>query len=751
MLKWFIVCVLLFLMPVHAALKVDNRIIVGEEKEGIRTVRIYLNYKDPYRKVAKLQTNSGIFNLDLPLASRWVPSSVKLHVNYLSSLSLKPERSTLSVGLNGKVYHQLSLNQERGKDKSADFSLQPTILEEYNRISIRAIQHYLIDESMCENEVAPELWTEIDLETSYIELQIFEAIVPEKISAISDYIIDNKNIHTSKIHFALTDFSDRSLTYNAFIAGVLGKMQKFSQMKISAGATIQKDIDNIIIGKRSNAIALLKPLFNGDTNAIMQKLKGNINLISNPYNPARVVIVITGDSDIELRNAVYAFATVDFKVYSGQFLKIHDTKIPKPSEAYSAPNFIPTEQKVFFKELGYKTTTFEGIYPAPLSLYFKVYPDYYFSPKDDIITYFNITYPEIVRFDSVANLSLNDIFAYQIKFNKRQEEEGIRINPMKLFSFKDESKFPSYLVNKGNNKLSVDFAMVPYKKGPCELFNLRNLVATVSDDSYIYLPHGIHWVEMPNLRYIASAAYPYSIYPDLQDTAIILTQKSSSAIEAALQTSYYLAQNIGYPPFGLSVSDNLEEHKDKHIILIGKYSSKFDDLFDNAALKFTNNKTNKRYVFDRNFIEYLNPFDSDRLDKYKRLSDVLESDGMIHNVVVEMFRSPYNDDKSVLAFLSDDTANLATNISDLLKGEAQTLYAGDTMIYEPTKRTISSYEIGNKYFYGTLSWFDRIRFWISSHPLFFFISTVGLIMLMAFILRRILLQYKRTHHEDAEA
>jgi len=751
MFKWIIGLLLVLSVLQSATLKMDNRIVIGGEKDGIRTVRIYLNYKDPFKKVARLQSSNGTFDLDLPLPSRWILSSAKIHLNYLSSLALRPERSILSVGINGKTLHQLILNKERGIDKTADFTLRPMLFEEYNKVSIRAIQHYLIDESMCENEAAPELWTEVDLETSYLELQIFEAIIPEKISSIGGYIIDDKNIFSGKVHFALTDISDKALGWNAFIAGILGKIQKFSMLDISSGSNVRDDMDNIIIAKRTKAVELLKPFFKGDIEATRRKLKGNINIITNPRNPAKAFIVITSDTDDGLKNAVYSFATIDFNIYSGQFLNIQGVKIPKASKPYSAPNFIPTEQKILFKELGYKTTTFQGVYPTPLSLYFKVYPDYYFSSKDDIITNLTLIYPDMVRFDSVANLFLNDTFAYQLRFDKRQDSEGVRINPLNLFTHKDESKFPTYLINKGNNKLSLDFAMVPYKKGACEFYNLRNLVATVSDESSIELPRGIHWIEMPNLSYVASGTYPYSIYPDLHDTAIILTHKSAATIESALQMAYYLGQNIGYPSFRLSVSSDLEANKDKHIILIGKYTASFDPLFKNATLKFENNRASKRYVLDREFIEYLNPFDSDRLNKYKQLSDVLESDGMVQNVVVEMFRSPYNDDKSVLTFLSDDTEHLAANITELLKPQAQGLYEGDTLIYDPLKGKIATYEIGNKYFFGDLSLFDRIRFWFSSHPIFFFISTVGLIMVMAIVLRRILLRYKRIHHEDAEA
>ncbi|WP_462321487.1 cellulose biosynthesis cyclic di-GMP-binding regulatory protein BcsB, partial [Halochromatium sp.] len=115
-----------------------------------------------------LQGAQAQADINLPLPLRWEPRALTLKLQYRNSVSLVRARSQLRVVLNGLIIAQFALDPERPEGE-ARIRLPLDLLQSgYNQLSFAVAQH--TEERTCEDPKAPELWTQIDAQTSTLSL-----------------------------------------------------------------------------------------------------------------------------------------------------------------------------------------------------------------------------------------------------------------------------------------------------------------------------------------------------------------------------------------------------------------------------------------------------------------------------------------------------------------------------------------------------------------------------------------------------
>ncbi len=739
-MRLFFVIGLLFSVLLHS----KETVTLTLNANGTQTVRIPLNYETANVTQSSLRGGRAEHVFNFPIPARWLVLSAKAKLHYTPSLAIIPERSVIALSFNDKTVVQKWINAtDRGLDTTLEASLPAESFSNYNRLTINGYQHYTIDH--CEDETAPELWTKIDTKKSYIELTILPKILPPQLSSIDYYCLDPKNISRQKIAFVLPSKKGKNVATGAVIAAsAIGKKLKYRDVEFDLFAKIPTDTDTVVIATRNELTKIIASSFPETSKTLLPRLSNHtIVFLSNPSNPQYGIIAITGNSDEELLRNAQAFASYDFTLFKSAGVRVDKLALPEESQPYTAPRYLPTGQRITFRELGGKTTTFKYMYPSAMNLHFKMYPDLYFDDKQKITINVEGIYPSKVRHDSVLNVSVNDKFAAQFPFDEKTARE---MSVTKLFNFKKSDTFPAYLIGNGNNKLSLQPAMVPFKKGFCELYNMENLQTTLLDTSFIELPDAPHWLEMPYIRYFLYAAYPFSIHPDGLSTALVLDSYSSSNLKAALKIGFFLGREIEYPLYRVTVTTSPDEAKDKEIVYIGAYGSPHAELFDNAQVKTEGNRFAASFPSVYKFIDHLPFFDADRLDPYRYAKTLEESADTAKKMLVQVFRSPYDSSRSVIALQYDSPASLEQGINLLFSPQEEIGWNSDTLIVDTELERISSFEIGDKYFVGTLSLFDRIRFYVTESPLMFGFWTIFLLLVMAYAIRRLLHHFKQQHH-----
>jgi hypothetical protein len=928
-------------------------------ENGNSILKIHFNYLDTMKNIERVRGIDGFYSLSFPLPNKWEIISANGYIKYTPSILLLKELSSAIVSFNDVVVSQFRIFDKQ--DSGIKFEINPILFYEHNFLKFEAIQHYTYE---CEDGSHTSLWSDIDLDNSYLELLVRPKALEEMISSIKYDVFDDKQYSVTPLNFIVDKKDKNSLKNYALMSAVASTHLKYRIEEIKVSDTLDPKNHNVIVAtkakaremlatlsddyivdeapslsiffnskscsswlnashfatvepdktvqitkqdafygssaylnkekitlkdlkiKNSDAISVafwFKPkdadkatlfgfdtysllLFNGnigfntsskdmygakytfnknewyhvaatfykgsvDKNSIMlngekldlkqmynsyeasnaifsnngyigssglnsrltfdgyidqfymfdhaittlsaaklyqysikhkqnrateslfldDKLAHDINVIQNPTHIDKAIIVVAPEDTSKQKECIYALYKGDLDKYHRQGLDIKSVKIPEPAKAYSANHFIPINKKIYFKELGYDTTFLKGWYPPQIKLKFKVYPDNFFDAKDKVDVHLHSVFPIVIHEDSVLNIFINDIFGDQIDIAQSAQESNIDTFTGRLFNYESTSKIPAYLIGKGLNELRLDTSLVPMKKGACEVYNTENLVASIMDDSYFIIPSSKQWIELPYMEHIKNAQYPYSIYPDLQDTVIYLANNDNETIASAMNFIFYLTQELQSYPFYLNITSDLtDDDKNKNIVVFGTINDeKLQKLSKSAPIVFDKNGMQKDYPYINRFIEHKDILNKDRLKKYRFLSSMQETNLVDDVMIMQMSRSPYNNDKTVLSFSANSPICLNKGVYSIFQYENKNNILGDTVIYDYVNEEGVAYNIKDKYVFSNLSWFETISLLVGLHPIRYLFVFIILLLLASWIVRKFLLKFKEEHHKDA--
>jgi len=958
-MKIFIFIMGLFLL-LHASEKQNIPTQTIELADGTSIVRVHFNYVNSFKDVQRIRGTDGFYTLDFAIPNKWKVLDVKGYIKYTPSVLLLKDLSSAIISVNDNIVSQFKIFDY--KESGIKFHIEKDFLQKHNKLQFELIQHYTYK---CEDNGHSSLWSDLDLQKSYIEFHVRPKAIQEFVSSIKENVFDDKQYTVDPINYVMLDKSDATLKKFALFTSVASTSLKYRLEKIKISDTLDPQSHNLIIATKDKAKKLLsifnekyisdetpslslffnskscKEWLNRDSfatiyadtdvkikeegafygrslylernklalkdlkvdqsdavtvsfwfkaedikhltlfsfknysliilnnyigfntankdlygsrfhfkkgkwyhlsavfykndilknsividdeilslaqitgeyaeqNAVFSstayigvskdldalafkgyidqfymfdhavktadleklydyalmhknerlteslylddKLAHDINVIQNPFNIDKAIIVLAPENEKKQEEMIYALYKNDLSMYKYQGLDIYDVKIPAKAKAYSAKDFVPLDEKIYFSELGYKTKLLKGQYPPKIKLKFKVYPDNYFDGKDKIKTNIRYVLPSVVRKDSVVNTFINDNFADQLDITKIQEESQISIAADKLFNFHNLADMPVYLIGKGYNELMLDFSLIPIKENICAIFNTENLVASVLDDSYFILPRAKKWIEMPYMEFITSAQYPYSIYPDLQDSVVYLTDTKSETVSSAMNFLFFLTQELASYPNYIRVTTKLsEEDKKKNIIVFGTvYNKEIQDLSKDAPIVFDKQKMIKIYPYIKRFIKHKTIVNEDRLKKYRYKTTISEVNFINKTMIMQMFKSKYKSDKTILMFTAGNANCLDKGVTSIFQYKNRNNILGDTVIYDFEDEKGLAYNIKDKYIISKMSWLETLSLQIGSNPVRYIISFIVLLTLFVWIMKLLLMKFKEEHHKDAE-
>jgi hypothetical protein len=315
------------------------------------------------------------------------------------------------------------------------------------------------------------------------------------------------------------------------------------------------------------------------------------------------------------------------------------------------------------------------------------------------------------------------------------------------------STYPASLLKGGKNSLAVHFKMIPLNWNPA------SLKTTVLEGSYFEIPEADHWIGMADLKDFTSSAFPFSIYPDLQDTHFLLTDNNISTIESVMQIARFLGESVKYPPYYLTIGRELDNSvENKNVIMVGSYNEDFEEIYRSAPLILAKQGYIRDIDLSNKFaeeIEDIEEMDIDETDEQRenfiRLFETAESSRYL---VTQFFQSPYDGDKTILMFNGQDIS-LKDEVKQILDPKFREKIKGDLVISKLTStenREVFNFDIQDPYFIGRISEISKIYRLIGENPLLFVIISVILIILAVYLLRKTLILYRTRYHEsDASA
>ncbi len=698
----------------------------------------------PSPESIELRQLADEYTLSLPVPERWQVKRARLILDFTSSNALVARRSQLRVQVNGVTVSQQRLEPNLARQVAVVPIPPELVVAGYNSLRFLAAQHYTEDQ--CEAIQAPELWTQIDPLNSRLVLEYTEAPSSLSLARLTE-IFDPK---LPELRVALL-FPEQALGEQDLLAGSLiaqGIALKLAYAPFSftlgqaepepGSGTVRlrwpKEQDAVLIGARED----LSPYF--DPQLTARIVGPYLGLFANPKAPERVLLVVSGRSDDEVRQAALAFALMRFPLPDAQETVIAQLDFA-PFLPYQALPAVAPKSTYTLAQLGFITASRQGLDPSPLEFAFYLPPDA-FAPQDAQVTFLlHLAYNAGMRQDSLLEMQINGVFERAIPLPE--------INGAHYRDYRIEVPLRSF--RPGRNRISFKPLLVPAISGECTYFNFESLKVTLYEDSRLSFPAFSHLTQLPDLALLANAGFPYLDSGDGSGVFVYLLDRAPDTTLAAWQFLAQLARLNGLPLPSIQLKFTAPTEPSDWIVVGQKEG--FASLPAELAIKLQESlktvfhpagwKTELKPWWQR--VLSLSPAETELTPRRIAVKHIL---GLGKSAVILAFPHPKFQGKLVTALVSESEFYPA--VRDLTRPELWSQMRGDRAFWQAGAR-ILHWQAGEERFYrGTLNPSQRLIFHFAKYPWQWLIAGLLVSLVLAWLLYRLLRRYKLRHHPDAE-
>jgi len=337
-----------------------------------------------------------------------------------------------------------------------------------------------------------------------------------------------------------------------------GEIRLLSTLDTQVSDAIRNNYHLIVVGKNGSNQLLAQldlPLRIDDPS--LSDEQGAIQELVSPWNPQRLVLVVTGRSDEALSQAGQALGRgIDPLVVQGSVAIVESVT---STEQIESP--LP-DVEIKLADLGYKEQVVYGTQPHTLRYPFEMPAGFAAKEEPQFILYFDHA-PTTSPPTSFLGIFLNGIPIRTIQLDQNNaHKQAVEIS------------LPSRLIRPGQNEIRVDVHMDLEGEDRCQLLDSERLWTTIYNDSYIYLPLTLQDVA-PSLDLFP---YPFNKHPGLSDLLIVLPNQSE---ESERDLMLRIASGLGAAAQGDSLTPDVTrvglvtqgDLYDRDLILIGRPST----------------------------------------------------------------------------------------------------------------------------------------------------------------------------------
>ncbi|RKF23561.1 cellulose synthase catalytic subunit (UDP-forming) [Altericroceibacterium spongiae] len=685
---------------------------------GMRSERLTLKDLDIERPV-RLAGTRGEIGIPFGIAANEVVTNAQLTLTFAYSPALLSDLSQMVVMINGEIVRTVELNRNNSGGVTMNMDVEPALfLPGENRLNLRFLGHYTRD---CEDPFHSSLWANISNTQSFLDLDIQTLKMPPDLASLPGPFFDKASVLPLKLPFIFAGSpGDGEAEAAASIASWFGGLASYRGFRFDVH---YGDLP------RGNAVVFLLP--NRRIAGIDEQIDGPaVAVRPNPRDEFGQLLIIMGRNEEELKQAAagIAYAT---GLAGQEKASLAGIRIPSYAR-YGAPRWLPNDREV---RLGEFTQDYalqgQGLPPGPLTAQFRVSPDLFFWPREGGRLNVDYRYPTATWLDRRASrldLSINNQYLRTLPLNapwwqRWWNDDGAASNDS------DASVvLPRYNMF-GQNELIFDYNLIIGDKERCKGTLPTNVHVSILPESTIDLTGSYHALRMPDLSTFVGAGYPFTVQPDLADTAVLMpTNASSDTMEAFLALMGRFGDSTGAPVSRVSVerevNSSLLENKD--VLVIGPDSlAGASDLFENAPVYFEQDRLRviERGMIDRAFSTFMNKAPDKASEAETMMYRANHFTGMVG------FQSPYSADRSVVAVLASDTDALPKLIADLDDVEFLAGVQGDLSVLNGDE--MRSFAVGPTYMVGSLPWWISIGYWFSSHPFLLILACVAVALIVA--------------------
>ncbi len=673
-----------------------------------------------------------------------IVTSAVLHLHYTPSPSLVPELSQLRIYLNNTLTGVLTINKpDLGRPVRQDVPLNRQLLIDFNQLRIEFVG---LHSGTCGNSTSSTLWLNVARDSS-IELREQALATGNDLAWFPSPFFDkrsNERLVLPIVFPAAPTIGEQKAA--AILASYFGTLAAWRGVSFPTtfGQLPALPADGVPPYLVAFATNLRRPAFLSDLSRYPPVQGPTIELADNPSNPYIKMLLVRGRNDADLLVAVRALATGD-ELMRGPQVVVDGARQLAPRQPYDAPEWLPTNRPVKFAKLTRSADQLQtqGLPPYPVDVEFKLPPDLFVWRGKGVALHLAYRYTRPARSEgSNLNIFANDRFFTSFPLSADPATQGdVRNLRLSLLSADsdaqaNDSKVPA-LTLRGNNRLRFDFSYAiglgRVEAGYCETQLPTTLHAEIDDASTLDVSGYHHYMVMPNLHAFGQSGWPFSRMADLSQTVMVVPREPTPiSVSTLLEAIGQMSAEIGYPAFGLRLTDDWKTaaDADADLLVLGPMSR---DLRAAPTLPLLLHRA-------RNWLEQTagsaNPTITrsadDSLANGKAESHS-ELNAQTPIAAIIGMQSPFHAQRSVVALLADIPADyelLRTTLADPGKRAA---VAGSVALIRSSG--IYSQSVGDPYYVGHLPWWLLLWYKFSGHPVLLAVFAVLSAALLGFALR----------------
>ncbi len=656
------------------------------------------------RQPIRLGGTRGEIGIPFGVRADGVVTDASMTLTFGYSPALLPDLSQLVVLMNGELVRSIPLIRETAAGTRLTFPVNPALfLPGENRLNLRFLGHYTRD---CEDPFHSSLWANISNTRTFLDLTVQPLPLEPSFVRWPAPFFDRADNRALRLPFV---FAGTPTSGELEAASALASW--FGSRASYRGFSFPPLYNRL---PRGNAVLFLtRSRRMGDFGA---NIRGpSAQLVRNPSDPAGTLLLVMGRDDRELKHAAAALS-LSRGLIGGAFASFDGVRIPMLPR-YSAPRWLRTDRPVQLGEIAQAyALQGQGLPPGPLTAEFRVAPDLFFWPRQGANLNLRYRYPAAPWLDRRASrldVSINN------QYLATQPLRGAPLwrrltgeDQVNSYTSSATVVLPDYNLF-GQNQLILDYNLILADKKRCQGTLPENVRVSIMPDSTIDLAKAYHAIRLPDLATFAGAGYPFTIRPDLGETAVLVGPNPAPAtVEALLAVMGRLGDSTGAAATQVTVlsGQSTEAAAGKNVLVIGDLALAQGALFANAAVRYVDGRLQVR---ERSMLARAMQFVSpDVHDSEHVYGEALYSAGAFTGIV--SFRSPYDDDRTVVAMLASDPVGLPPMIASLADVTVNAQVQGDLSIF--TGDGMLSFAAADRYWVGSLPIWMKAAYWLSQRP-----------------------------------
>jgi hypothetical protein len=659
-----------------------------------------------------LQGVQSTAGLDLGIRKDEIVVSAVLHLRLTYSPSVIPDLSHLRVTLNGRTVAAVTLTKaDAGHEVERSVNLDPRYFSDYNHIQLDLISHYT---SECEDPQHSSLWARISRDSD-LTLSLRPLDLRDDLALLPTPFFDQHDSRRLVLPIVLPANASLNIVRSAGLAASwFGMLADYRSARFPVSFDSLPMQHMLVFATNSARPAQLTlPAVQVPT----------VSVLDHPKNSSLKLLVFQGKDEQQLRQAVEGLVLGN-AVLTGSNATVAAVTYRRRA-AYDAPRWVRSDRPVKIGELVEDPAQLQGrgVAPQPMTVNLRLPPDLFTWNRSGVPVELKYRYTApAARDNSVLTVSINNqlLRSYRLPPESETQGGGRFLVPLLQNDGSRESQgllIPAFQLA-SNNLMQFQFSMDFHREAMCKEVFVDNTREAIDPDSTVDVSSFPHYTAMPNLALFANAGFPFTRYADLAETAVVLPD---AADRAALEELFFLLGRLGRQTGAAALQyrllDTTEALAAKDSDLLVLTGSKSNELLEHWAknLAMVFRKLGRDYrELQRAPNAMTGPLlQPGRSDEGAAPHVVIRADGSLAALL--SFESPVSRGRTVVALVGSDAAAAQSLVASLEDESKVPQIRGELALVR--NDAIQSYQGGDLYYVGSLSWWQWLWFHFSRHAL----------------------------------